>query len=130
MATFTPGELEIMQVLWSSGALKPGEIQEKFPRPIRNAALRSALLVLLEKGHIKREKNGKAYFYSAKTPRNGAFDGMARRLAEAFWGGSEAAMIAHLIKSEELSDEDIRELRNIVEKAAASKTAPERKGRS
>ena len=50
MARFTEGELEVMQVLWEHGALKPGEIQERFPRGIRNAALRSVLLVLLEKG--------------------------------------------------------------------------------
>ena len=130
MATFTPGELEVMQVLWSNGPLKPVEIQDKFPRTIRNAALRSALLVLLDKEHIKREKVGKAYYYSAKTLRNGAFESMARRLADAFWGGSEAAMIAHLMKSEDLSDEDIRDLQRIVRKAAAGKKTQERKSRS
>ena len=52
MARFTEGELEVMQVLWEHGELKPGEIQERFPRGIRNAALRSVLLVLLEKGHV------------------------------------------------------------------------------
>jgi len=127
MATFTPGELEVMQVLWSNGPLKPAEIQDKFPRPIRNAALRSALLVLLDKGHVKREKAGKAFYYSAETQRQGAFDSMARRLAEAFWDGSEAAMIAHLMKSEDLSDEDIRELQKMVKRAANNNETPERK---
>ena len=64
---FTPGELEVMQVLWRHGPLKPGEIQRRFPRPIRNAALRSVLLVLLEKGHVTRDKEGRAYRYEART---------------------------------------------------------------
>ena len=71
MNSFTPGELEIMQVLWEFGSLKPAEIQANFPRTIRNAALRSALLVLMEKGHIERKKVGKAYYYSAITPSRG-----------------------------------------------------------
>ena len=43
MKPFTSGELEVMQVLWQHGSLKPAEIQARFPRPIQNAALRSVL---------------------------------------------------------------------------------------
>ena len=118
MVTFTPGELEIMQVLWEHGSLKPAEIQDKFPRPIRNAALRSALLVLMEKGHIARKKVGKAYFYSARTPRESTLSRMARRMADIFCGGSKAALIAQLIETEELSREDIEELQRIARKKA------------
>ena len=120
MALFTRGELEVMQVLWEHEALKPGEIQEKFPRPIRNAALRSVLLVLLEKGHVTRRKVGKAYYYKARTPRQSTLKKMTRRLAEVFCGGSSAALIAHLIKSEELSEEDIRQLKRIAEMKVGS----------
>jgi len=119
MKTFTPGELEIMQVLWENGSLKPVEIQNRFPRPIKNAALRSALLVLVDKGHIKRKKVGKAYFYSAKTPREGTLSRMTRRMADVFCGGSKAALIAQLIETEELSKEDIEELQRIAQRKAS-----------
>lgn len=122
MALFTPGELEVMQVLWEHDALKPGEIQEKFPRPIRNAALRSVLLVLLEKGHVTRRKVGKAYYYKARTPRQSTLRKMTRRLAEVFCGGSPAVLIAHLIESEELSEEDIRQLKRLAEMKVGSET--------
>ena len=122
MALFTPGELEVMQVLWEHDALKPSEIQGEFHRPIRNAALRSVLLVLLEKGHVTRRKVGKAYHYKARTPRQSTLKKMTRRLADVFCGGSSAALIAHLIESEELSEEDIRELKRIAEMKAGSET--------
>ena len=35
MAHFTAGEMEVMRILWEHGELKPAEIQEHFPRPIR-----------------------------------------------------------------------------------------------
>jgi len=49
MPRFTPGELAAMQVLWEHGELKPSEVQEHFPEPIKNPALRSYLAILVEK---------------------------------------------------------------------------------
>lgn len=113
MKPLTPAEVEVMQVLWDSGPLKPAEIQEKFPRPIQNAALRSLLLVLLEKGHVRRRKDGKAYYYEATTPRDSAFRNMVRRIADAFFGGSTVSLVAELVKEEELNAEDLRDLQKI-----------------
>ncbi len=62
MSSFTSTELEVMKILWEHGDLKPAQIQDRYCRPIKNAALRFQLKVLLEKGHITRQKIGKAYY--------------------------------------------------------------------
>ena len=121
MASLTEGELEVLQILWDHGPLKPSEIQEKFPRPIKNATLRSALRVLLDKRHVARKKEGKAYYYRPKTPMTKTFRSMTRRLADVFCGGSSVGLIAQLIESEELSADDIRELRRITNQKSAVK---------
>ena len=64
---FTDGELKVMQLLWEHGEMKPSQLQELFPEPIKNPALRSYLTILVEKGHITRRKSGKAFLYKAKT---------------------------------------------------------------
>ena len=69
MSRFTAGELRVMQLLWDHGELKPAELQQRYPEPIKNPALRSYLAILVEKGHVNRRKVGKAYLYKAKTPR-------------------------------------------------------------
>jgi predicted transcriptional regulator len=117
----TTGELEVMQALWKHGEMKPGEIQERFSRPILNAALRSALLVLLKKGHVTRRREGRAYYYSAKTPREGGLKKIARRLAEVFAGGSTAGLIAQLIETEKLSAEDVAALRRAMEEKSGDR---------
>jgi len=119
LESFTAAELEVMKVLWEHGALKPAEIEELFPRPVGNGAVRSVLLILLEKGHVERRKEGKAYYYEAKTPPESEFRNWARRIADVFCGGSSKALIAQLIKSEKLSAEDIRELEQIAADDAA-----------
>ncbi len=113
MVRFTPGELEVMEVLWKKSPLKPADIEARLERPIGNAALRSVLRVLLQKGHVKRIKQGKAYFYRPSRPAQASFRQMARRLADVFCRGSAFDLIAQLIKAEQLTPEDIRKLEEL-----------------
>ena len=121
MSSFTAGESEMMRILWDYGEQKPSEIQDRHPRRIKNAALRFQLKILLEKGHIARRKIGKAYYYKALTQRKGAFKKMVRRMAEIYCQGSTAGLIAELIRTEKLSEEEIRELRQLAEDKRISK---------
>ncbi len=129
MSTFTTTELEVMRILWDFGELKPSEIQEKYSRPIKNAALRFQLKVLLEKGYVKRRKIGKAYYYKSVTARGSAFKRMARRMAEVYCQGSTADLIAELIKTEKLSDKELRELKELAGVRSSEKSSDTKGGR-
>ena len=108
-----PAELEVLGILWGDSPLKPAQIEEAFSRPIENATLRSILRGLVEKGFLKRERDGKAYFYKpARTPRT-VRRKLTERLASVFAEGSRLGLIAQLIKDEKLTPEQIRELENI-----------------
>ena len=120
MPQFTPGELEVMRILWERGERKPAEIQREFPKPIKNAALRSYLSILLEKGHVMRRREGKVYYYKAKTRQQSAFRRMLRELIDAYCGGSETALLMALLKREDLSDSEILELRRLAEEDSES----------
>ena len=128
MATFTTTELEVMRILWDFGELKPSEIQEKYSRPIKNAALRFQLKVLLEKGYVKRRKVGKAYYYKAATARGGAFKRMARRMADIYCRGSVAGLIAELVKTEKLSSDEIKQLQEMAEARMSDRASSRKKG--
>lgn len=115
--SFTPSELEVMSVLWEHGELKPAEIQQHFPRPIKNPALRSLLGILCEKGHVTRKLEGKAYFYSAKTRRQKALKEKLRDLIDNYCNGSVRALLVHLSETENLSKDDIAALKAIAERS-------------
>jgi len=117
VAEFTTGELEVMRILWAHGERKPAEIQEKFPREIKNSALRSYLSILLEKGHVTRHKVGKAYFYKAKTRQDSAFRTTLRSLLDTFCEGSAEGLLVRLIESEKLSEKELLELKRIADEA-------------
>lgn len=109
----TSAELEVMQVLWEHGELKPAEIQQRFSREIKNPALRSILTILVDKGHVARRKDGKAFFYKAATRRHSVFRSKVRELADVFCQGSAEALLMNLIKSQKLSEEELIELRRM-----------------
>lgn len=117
MPRFTPGELNVMRLLWSHGEMKPSQIQSLYPEPIKNPALRSYLKILVEKGHIRRRKLGKAYCYAATTPRQSAFRSTLQELIDAYCDGSAQALLMNLIRSEKLSADELVELRRLADES-------------
>lgn len=128
MAIFTKSEANVMKILWEHGELKPAGIQDRYPRPIKNSALRFQLKVLLEKGHVTRRKVGKAYFYKTVTAQRGAFKRMSQRMAEIYCRGSAAGLIAELIKTEKLTKDEIKELQDLAKAKHPGKTSFKKKG--
>lgn len=115
MPKFTDGELKVMRLLWEHGELKPAELQEHYPEPIKNPALRSYLTTLLDKGHVTRRRVGKAYYYKAATHSKSAFRATLKELVNTYCGGSVQALLMNLIRSEKLSDDDLLELKRLAE---------------
>lgn len=123
MARFTDSELEVMGILWDAGEQKPQEILKRHPRPVSNSTLRTFLADLVEKGHVARTKRGKVFYYRALTKPDSALKTRLTQIIDLFCGGSHAALAKHLVESEKLSSQEIRDLRALLDEAG------ERRGR-
>jgi BlaI family transcriptional regulator, penicillinase repressor len=115
MPRFTPGELKVMRLLWEHGEMKPGELQKRFPEPIKNPALRSYLTTLLEKGHVTRRLVGKAYYYKPATRPRSAFRSMLGELVDVYCGGSVQDLVMNIIRSEKLSEDELLALKRLAD---------------
>ena len=115
MPRFTPGELKVMRLLWEHGEMKPGELQNRFPEPIKNPALRSYLTTLLEKGHVTRRLVGKAYYYKPATRPRSAFRSMLGELVDVYCGGSVQDLVMNIIRSEKLSEDELLALKRLAD---------------
>jgi BlaI family transcriptional regulator, penicillinase repressor len=129
MARFTAGEMAVMRILWEYGELKPAEIQRHFPRPIKNAALRSYLTILVEKRHLLRRSRGKAFYYRPKTKRESTFRSMLGELLDTFCGGSSEALLCHLLAKEKLSPDELLELQRTVRQQTEVPATPSQSAR-
>jgi predicted transcriptional regulator len=115
MASFTPGELAVMRILWEHGELKPADVQQLFPEPIKNPALRSYLKILVEKGHVSRRRVGKAYYYKALTKKQSAARSTLREIVDAYFNGSAETLLLNLIRQEKLDEKDLLELKRLAD---------------
>jgi len=122
MSQFTPAELEIMSILWDARRpLKPADIEERLGGEKANTTVRTILTILMRKGHVARERDGKAYLYSALTRRDQPLPSLVRRIIDTYCGGSASLLVQHLVKSEELSEDDLKELKKLAGKRLKEK---------
>src|SRR3954465_2901329 len=127
MPRFTPGELKVMRLLWEHGEMKPAELQERFPEPIKKPALRSYLTTLPGSAHVARRRGGSAPHYKPATRPRSAFRSMLGELVDAYCGGSVQALVMNIIKSEKLSAEELLALKRLADERVE---APPTGGRS
>jgi predicted transcriptional regulator len=125
MISLNENELEVLRILWEKGELKPAEIQAHFSWPIENATLRSVLVNLVEKKHVVRRLQGKAFFYAARIPKANLLESLMQHLARVFAGGSHKELVAQLVETADIQPADLQLLREAAAGAAAkSKRKP------
>ena len=129
MPRFTPGELKVMRLLWEHGEMKPGELQKRFPEPIKNPALRSYLTTLVEKGHVTRRLVGKAYYYKPATRPRSAFRSMLGELVDVYCGGSVQDLVMNIIRSEKLSEDELLALKRLADGGDATSKPLDKRSR-
>jgi BlaI family penicillinase repressor len=115
-------ELEALRILWEHGELKPAEIQFRFAWPIENATLRSVLVNLVQKKHIVRRLQGKAFFYAARVPKATLLESTMQTLARIFAGGSRQELVMQLLETSDLKPADLELLRRTADAGALSKS--------
>ena len=111
-------ELQIMDTLWTRGACSVRELQEAFPEKNRPAftTVQTMVYRLETKKALRCTKRiGKANIFEAAISRKGAMGRMIDELLSVF--GSKPVM-AHLVKTGQLSLEDVKEAEQELRKLA------------
>jgi predicted transcriptional regulator len=116
-------ELQIMDALWTRGALSVREVQEAFPERDRPAytTVQTMVYRLESKKAIRRVKKiGNAHIFEAVVSRRAAHRRLIDELLD-FFGGSSQPVVAHLIESGSLTLEDVKEAEQALKKLRAEK---------
>jgi BlaI family penicillinase repressor len=113
-------ELQIMEALWSRGALAIREIQEAFPEPDRPAytTVQTTVYRLEAKKALRRVKKiSNAHIFEAVVSRNAAQNRLIDDLL-ALFGGRTQPVMAHLIESGKLTMDDVQEAQKTLRRLA------------
>ena len=117
----SPGEMEILQLLWRHGAATIAEAHAALGRPIGYTTMQTRLNRLVEKNVLSRTSDRPARYAAAVAP-----EAVSARhldlLLERVSGGNIVPLVAHLVRDRALSPTEIAELRALIAEAERQAT--------
>ena len=116
MKPLTEKEEEVMRKLWMKDEMIAREVWEQYPepRPHFNTVL-TFLRILEQKGWVKHRTLGNTNLYKAVVSREEVGKNSLKSLIMNFFNGSAAGLVNALLKDENLSRDEIKELIDLVE---------------
>ena len=113
-------EREIIDIVYARGHATAAEVRDAMPDPPTDAAVRTTLRILVAKGHLRIQQDGPRYDYWPTVSPETARRSELQHVLRTFFGGSTESALATLldIRSGELSDDERRRLKRLIDNAA------------
>ena len=115
----TDAQREIMEIVWDRGEVSAFEIRQILNerRPVARNTVRTMLERIREKGWLKHRVIGRTYFYSAVVPREVGLGERVKEMVDKACGGKPERLMTALLEYRGLSDDEIRRIRAMLDKA-------------
>jgi predicted transcriptional regulator len=109
-------ESHVMEALWRRSPLAAEEIIAEVAEPQgwSEATVKSLINRLLTKGVIDAEREGRRYLYRPRVDRLTYVSEESRGLINRLFDGRLAPLVSHFSKTDQLSPEDIAELKTLI----------------
>lgn len=115
--TPTEVEMEILQVLWEHQPTTVREVVDVLnqTRPRAYTSILSMLNVMLDKGLVVREMQGRAHVYRARKSRENTLGGVIKDLLGRAFQGSTTSLITQVLEQSKPSADELKEIRRAIE---------------
>lgn len=110
-------ERQVMDIIYRRGRATASEVMGDLPDPPTYSAVRSALRILVERGHLRHRQDGVRYVYSPTVPRDAAQRTALQHLVRTFFGGSAEEVVNALVEEERMSEAELDRLARLIEQA-------------
>ena len=109
-------QLLIMQVLWDKRRATARDITDAINRsePIAHSTVQTLLRGLEEKGSVAHETDGRTFVFYPLVEEDKFKQSATSDLVERVFGGSAANLVAHLLKDDNVSRQEISEIRKLI----------------
>jgi predicted transcriptional regulator len=119
----TPLELEIMNVLWETGAANVQTVQQRLERELAYTTVQTMLNILHRKGKVKRALKDRAYFYRPAVTRRQVIRQAVDDMVEHLFGGSVESLVMSLVETKHLTPEKMDRLNALLKEAEEARDA-------
>ena len=114
----TPAEWKVLTVVWERGRVAARDVVEALADETAWSAstVKTLLRRLVEKGHLSTESVGSSFLYTPARPPLRTLRRSAEALIERAADGTVGPLLAHLVRRSRLSERDLTELRELIER--------------
>ena len=119
MEQLTDLQLAVMKALWRLGEGTVSDVGDALARSGRQLApttVATLLQRLAAQGWVAHRRDGRQFVYRAKVKQTTAAQGALARVVRSFFDGRASSVAAQLLESEDLTAEDLRAIRNLLDK--------------
>lgn len=126
LPSISESEWTIASVIWAEDRLTAAEIAERLPKDVqwKLKTVNTFLARLVSKGVLSVELDGRAYRYHAKIPRERCVRAESESFLKRVFGGAAAPMLMHFCETADLNEEEIAELRRILNRKTQEADRP------
>ncbi|BBM83825.1 BlaI/MecI/CopY family transcriptional regulator [Candidatus Uabimicrobium amorphum] len=110
----TEVEAEIMQILWKKGQASVQEICNELASKQAYTTVATMLRVLESKKYVSHVVDGRTYIYSPLREKEKEQNNVLKYITQRFFEGSVKSLLVHLVQGDNLSKEQLQELRDII----------------
>ena len=116
-------QLLIMQVLWERTRATAREITDQINKsePIAHSTVQTLLRGLEEKNAVDHETEGRTFTFYSLIQEADFKQSATRDLLNRVFRGSVNGMVAHLLQSEDVSSDELADLRKLINRQAKKK---------
>lgn len=111
-------EWVVMNLIWSTSPIEATEVIDHVAADNgwSAATVKTMLHRLVRKGALLTEQSGKKYLYTPAVRRDACVRQASRSFLERVFGGDATPALIHFVKIANLTDEDIAEIRAMLDK--------------
>jgi BlaI family transcriptional regulator, penicillinase repressor len=106
----TDREAQLMEVLWVQGSATAEAIRDALPDQPHDSTVRTLMRVLKQKGYV-RIRGRQPAVYEPRIDRLHVQSTATRSMLARFFGGSAEALVLRLVEDEQLSPQQLNQLR-------------------
>lgn len=116
---------QIMDIIYRRGQADVADVMADLPDPLTNPAVRAHLRALEEKGQLAHTQERGKFIYQPAKPRQAAARTALLGLVQNLFSGSVENVVSTLLsaKSADLTDEDLEQLKTLIDEAKQSRSA-------
>ena len=107
----TERESQIMGILWDLGEATSEQVRERLPGDPHDSSVRTLLRVLHTKGCVRLNRRKRPTVYRPSISQERVQQKAAQNLLQRFFSGSAESLVLRLIEDEQLSPEQLTQLK-------------------